>query len=498
MITMVGIVCVIGRDTARTEVYLQTLRHRGANVTITNMPLAHSQGSATITIGICAPSNTTDFLWNQPQATIVDSLFETDVAQLATLIKDLANDEHNENQRNVITSQFGIAIIALEDSRLLCWRSLDGQKALYIGSSEHSTILATEKKALWLARSEDIRAIEPGEILAIGAEGTITRKMIKRPTTRFTGTEEQALKMLEASLQRAVDFLVGSRCGVLFSGGVDSSLLAHIVNKAVDDVTLFTASTKSSRDYDHGRDAAAILNMPLVEVSMTEDLFWDRLPKVMHAIETTNRMDLEIAFPFFMASEAAWKQGVELMVSGQGPDELFAGYVKHVYLYQEKGEAEVEAELWREAAITHEANISRDERAIAMAGLRTCFPYLYPRFAELALNLPARWKLDPGRHPERKVIFRSLATRLGLDPKLVYEPKKATQYSSGASRLLTKAIAKNVHECRQMSQREVEMVSQKILDEIGTILGIPVQDHVPTEFGINLGPTTSFLESRGF
>ncbi len=496
--TMVGIVCVLGSDTAKTDGLLKTLRHRGSRITVKNTAFVHNHDPNTITIGICSQNNATDFFREHPRIAVVDSLFRIDEEQLNTLIENLISEGQDDVHASTAASQFGAVVLVLDNDRLLCWRSLDGQRPLYVGSSGCSTILATEKKALWIARSENVRPVEPGKVIAVGMEGISTRRIIQHSATRFTGTKEQALGMLETSLRQAIEFLVDTQCGVLFSGGVDSSLLAHIASMYVDNITLFSASTKSSRDHDHGHIAAKAVGVPLVEVDMTEDLFWEHLPEVMFAIETTNRMDVEIAFPFFMASRAAKKRAVDLMVSGQGPDELFAGYAKHVRIFEEKGESEVEAELRREVAVTHESNISRDERVIAMAGLRTCFPYLYPRFAELALTLPASWKLNPGNHPERKVIFRSLATRFGLNAELAYEPKKATQYSSGASRLLTKAIAKNVRYCRNMGQREVDMLSQDVLDEVGAKLGIPVQAHTPVDLGINLEPTTSFLKSRGF
>lgn len=496
--TMVGIVCVLGSDTAKTEALLKTLRHRGSIITVTSTAFVHNRDSNAITIGICSQNNATDFLREQPRMAVVDSLFRIDNEQLNALIEDLTSESQDDIWASAAAFQFGTVVLVLDNDRLLCWRSPDGQRPLYVGSSGQSTILATEKKALWIAHSDDVKPVVPGEVLAIDMESISRHGMMRYSATRFTGTEEQALNMLETSLRQAIEYLVDTRCGVLFSGGVDSSLIAHIASKSVDDITLFSASTKSSRDHDHGPTAAEAIGVPLVEVDMTEDLFWEHLPEVMYAIETTNRMDVEIAFPFFLASQAAKKRGVDLMVSGQGPDELFAGYAKHVKLFEEKGEAEVEAELRREVAVTHESNISRDERVIAMTGLSTCFPYLYPRFAEVALTLPASWKLNPGKHPERKVIFRSLAARFGLDAKLIYEPKKATQYSSGASRLLTKAIAKNVHYCRNMSQREVDMVSQDVLAEIGARLGIPARKHISIDFGVNLRPTASFLKSRGF
>ena len=184
------------------------------------------------------------------------------------------------------------------------------------------------------------------------------------------------------------------------------------------------------------------------------------------------------------------------MVSGQGPDELFAGYARHERLMKEIGFEAVEDTLWEEISVTHEMNIQRDARAIAAHSLDVFFPYMYPPFIKAAMSLPATLKIDLHSEPSRKIIFRELARHLGVPNEITTAPKKATQYSSGSRKLLDATILERVDGVEKISRKETPSLIQEVLDTIATHLQMPV-----TRKGgvtkIDLEPTRRAIERVG-
>jgi asparagine synthetase B (glutamine-hydrolysing) len=149
---------------------------------------------------------------------------------------------------------------------------------------------------------------------------------------------------------------------------------------------------------------------------------------------------------------------------------LFAGYARHVRLFANKGKEALDIQLRREVMATHETNIERDERAIAAQGIEAYFPYLSSEFVDLALSIPSDWKVRLGKHPERKVIFRELARQVGLPESICVLPKKATQYSSGSSRILMKSLVENVNTMKNAPKREQRLKAQEYLHSLASEL----------------------------
>lgn len=307
-------------------------------------------------------------------------------------------------------------------------------------------------------------------------------------------TESEILEIMKHSLLKAFQQLHGLKgCGVLFSGGVDSSLAAMLTTRFCDEVTLFSAYTKESRDSENISKAAEILNMQLNETTITSDCVWSALPELIHAIERSRRMDVEIALPFFLSSKEAKKRGIDNIVSGQGPDELFAGYARHLDVYKQQGEKALQDLLAQEVSKTHIVNIDRDKKAITYNGGVAHFPYLDTQFVEIALSIPVKWKVVTNESPSRKVIFRKLAIEMGLPAELAMKPKDATQYSSGSSKIIVDSVRDHVINSNSMSRKKASTLVQDVLNIIAFEIGLPISQPLNLELEIDLKPTKDFI-----
>lgn len=314
---------------------------------------------------------------------------------------------------------------------------------------------------------------------------------------RKPNSKSEALTIMKRSLLDSFQQLEGiDKCGVLFSGGVDSSLAAVLSDRFCDEICLLTSHAEGSRDSQIVFKSAKKLNMHLIETQMDSENVWSTLPELIHAIQRYNRMDVEIALPIFLSSKEAKKIGIMDIVSGQGPDELFAGYARHVEVLKNEGGEALQRLLCEEISKTHDVNIDRDEKAITYNNVAAYFPYLDSEFIKIALSIPESWKIDLGKTPSRKVIFRKLAIEMGLPIELAMKPKDATQYSSGSSKIIIESIRNHILNSKSISRRRASAIVQDVFETIAFHVGVTDKLPINLELKIDMEATKKFHEKK--
>jgi asparagine synthase (glutamine-hydrolysing) len=213
--------------------------------------------------------------------------------------------------------------------------------------------------------------------------------------------------------------------GVLFSGGVDSALLAWEL-RGRPSVTLYTLGRTVSSDLPAGKAGAERLGLPWEglpvdrdEVRAAERRFSQELIGIA---EVSRRVLLALGI-------AIAKAGSRRLVCGQGVDELFLGYAHYRGLSPEEAEQRSHEDLHR----LHESDWPRTLRIAEKCGKEILAPYLHPRFEEQALRVPIDLR-RPRDVPKR--FFREWAVERGLPRELAERPKKAVQYGSGVDALV--------------------------------------------------------------
>ncbi len=235
-----------------------------------------------------------------------------------------------------------------------------------------------------------------------------------------------ALEMAVSTCARNVDEI-----GILFSGGLDSSLIAKLCLEQGLDATLYSAAVRGSHDWKHIPVVATSFDCSLkLREVMSEDI--ERYARaVIAATGRRHAMDVAIGIPFYAACESAASDDKEAILIGQGADELFAGY--HRYLRTPR--AELAAALAGDLEKLRTSDIKRDEAIARANGLELRAPYLDDEVIEVASAIPLEFKLKEG---VRKYILREVARRHGLPNAIVDGSKKAVQYSTGTEKLLEK------------------------------------------------------------
>jgi len=233
------------------------------------------------------------------------------------------------------------------------------------------------------------------------------------------------IELLDGELRQSIRGI--GRAALLFSGGLDSTVIASLLSKHVD-LRLYTAGVANAHDLRSARAVADELSLPLEEVTVREEEVTDSARACRAIFEAhgirCSFMDLAIYAPMYAALAAIQERTV---FSGQGADELFGGYHRYLSMSDEVREVKMRSDL--EALLN--GGLFRDLSLSAHFSRKIFFPYLSSSIISFALSLGQAEKVMEG---ERKVVLRRAAAALGLS--VAAAPKKAMQYGSGFNPVL--------------------------------------------------------------
>lgn len=215
--------------------------------------------------------------------------------------------------------------------------------------------------------------------------------------------------------------------GLLFSGGVDSGLLAWELrtNPRLD---LLTIGTEGAPDLAAARRSASRMGLRVRGVEIGAAEVRDAERRWAAALEGLSPVDRSVAVALAVALGMATPGPV---LCGQGADELFLGYSHFRGLDPTAAEARSAADL--EKLCTRDG--PRVEAIADLLGCRLVSPYLDAAFVAAARALPIEARLPDG---QPKGFFRRWAVHRGLPLEIAERPKRAMQYGSGVARLLVR------------------------------------------------------------
>lgn len=251
--------------------------------------------------------------------------------------------------------------------------------------------------------------------------------------------EDIAINLLRDALRKAVDKRIGQKTGIAFSGGVDSSLIAALAKGKESKITLYSVGLENSHDVSQAIRAAELLGLKdcLCLRIVTQDEIESCLPKVIKAIGNVDTTQISIGTPLFIAAERAHDDGIKIMLSGQGADELFAGYHRHAKAF-EKGADVLHQEIIKGMQNVGEADLKRDTAVTAANSIELRTPYLDDDVIEIGLRIAPELKIrKTGEGYKNKYILRRLAEDV-IPHEIAWKEKKAVQYGSGVHRALDK------------------------------------------------------------
>ncbi len=232
--------------------------------------------------------------------------------------------------------------------------------------------------------------------------------------------------------------------GVFLSGGLDSTLIAAIAARWYaqrgERLQTFAVGLCDSPDLLAARRAAQHLGTDHHERIYTAREALDAVAPVVRAIEHFDPSLVRSAVPNYLLAEMT-AEHVKVVLTGEGADELFAGYV---YLQGFADPAQLHDELVANVNGLHGLNLQRCDRVTMAHSLEARVPFLDRALIALALGLPAAWKVASADVPEKRLLRQAFAGWLPDD--LLWRAKAQFGDGSGAASVLTEAVESGISE----------------------------------------------------
>ena len=404
------------------------------------------------------------------------------------LLANLINYYYNSNDENLLESvksvineldaDYSFAVYDRKHNNLAISRDPIGVKPLFYGMDEEKDlkVFASEKKVLWMAKiaDENICDLTPGFILynwkTVDLEDNLINKLINTDFKEiksnyneykdFLETKdsyEVYMELLRDDLYSAVEKRVNniSNIGLIFSGGVDSTILAVLLKQIAEkrnnndnsiplNIKLYSVGVENSQDIKFSKEIAEELDLPIKTIIIDENTVKESINPVLTAIEDDNVMKLGVGMTIYLASKAMKEDNVKVALSGQGADELFGGYNRYLKHFSENSLFDayfaLDEEIYHDIANMYHVNLERDD-AVSMAnGVELRVPFLDMDIIGLALDIPAKYKIRNNEDLLRKHILRDVAKSIGVPDYIADRPKKAAQYGSGINKILKKRV----------------------------------------------------------
>ncbi|MFU8767877.1 MAG: asparagine synthetase B family protein [Candidatus Methanoperedens sp.] len=454
---MCGIAGATGKDSqALVDRMLDALKHRGPD------------GAGTHTIGdITLGSVVLKLTGNvkQPISNIGALTYNGEIYNFHEIAREInfKSDSDSETLFNLIETKSlesaikkidgDYAFASASEDKLRLVRDPVGVKPLYYAISVNRFAFASEKKALQTIGMEDIFTLKPGHLLTYsGSSITMEKVSGFRKGEKITDERRAAIAILEA-IKRAAEKRMYKPCAIAFSGGIDSALLAALCPQA----QLYSVGMAGSHDILQTRYAAGLLgisdNLHLHE--LTPDEVESAIPEVIKALGSSDPLAVSIALPLYIVSRNAHHDGIRVIMSGQGADELFAGYRR----YESMNREELDYALWNDIQDIAVNNLERDDAVTMANSVELRVPFLDMEIVELALGIAPELKVHNGI---RKYILRMAASGI-LPPELAMKDKKAAQYSSGIYSALRKLAKKNGFKGERFVARYLRKIGEGII-----------------------------------
>jgi len=226
--------------------------------------------------------------------------------------------------------------------------------------------------------------------------------------------------------------------GILFSGGVDSTLIAQITKKNKANFICYTAALKEkglkqAEDLTYARKAAKKLKLKLKVKTINLNETEKYIKKILKILKEPNVVKVGVALPFYIAFEMAEKDKISILFSGLGSEELFAGYERHLKAKN------INKECFNGLLNMYERDITRDLAIAKAQNIKLRVPYLEKELINYALKIPSKFKLTDTKN---KLILREVAAQLGLK-EFAWRKKRAAQYGSNFNKAIEKLAKRN-------------------------------------------------------
>ena len=337
----------------------------------------------------------------------------------------------------------GIFAFALYDEakdEFLIARDPIGVIPLYIGYDSDGTVYcASELKSLE-GFCERYEPFLPGHYYS-SREGKMVR-WYKRDWMTYEGAKSNPVPVsaLHDALEDAVrrQLMSDVPYGVLLSGGLDSSVVSAIAKKFASrrvetdgqkeawwpQLHSFAIGLKGAPDLVKAREVADFIGTVHHEINYTIQEGLDAVRDVIYFIETYDVTTVRASTPMYLLARVIKSMGIKMVLSGEGADEVFGGYL---YFHKAPDARAFHEETVRKLSKLYMYDCLRANKSLAAWGVEGRVPFLDKEFLDVAMRIDPQYKMCPGKTIEKKIVREAFSDM--LPESVVWRQKE--QFSDG-------------------------------------------------------------------
>ena len=320
---------------------------------------------------------------------------------------------------------FAFALYDEEKDEFLIARDPIGVIPLYIGKDADGKIyFGSELKALE-GFCETYEPFLPGHYF-------YSKEGVMKPWYKRDWMEYDAVKDNEASVEAIHDGLEDAvqrqlmsdvPYGVLLSGGLDSSVISAVAKKyaakriendgASDawwpQLHSFAVGLKDAPDLIKAREVASYIGTVHHEINYTIQEGLDAIRDVIYYIETYDVTTVRASTPMYLLARVIKSMGIKMVLSGEGADEIFGGYL---YFHKAPNAKAFHEETVRKLSKLHMYDCLRANKSLSAWGVEGRVPFLDKEFLDIAMRTNPEAKMAPGKVIEKKIVREAFADML--------------------------------------------------------------------------------------
>ena len=348
--------------------------------------------------------------------------------------------EKGEDFLDEMNGIFGFAIYNVEKDEYFVARDHMGIIPLYIGWDANGTFyVASELKALE-GTCTKIELFPPGHYLS-SKDGEF-KKWYQREWSEYDMVKDNQTSIdeihdaLEAAVHRQL--MSDVPYGVLLSGGLDSSVTSAIAKKYAakriesndtqaawwPQLHSFSVGLEGSPDLAAARLVADHIGTVHHEIKFTIQEGLDAIKDVIYNLETYDITTIRASTPMYLMARVIKSMGIKMVLSGEGADELFGGYL---YFHKAPNAKEFHEETVRKLNKLHMYDCLRANKSLASWGIEGRVPFLDKEFMDVAMRINPKDKMINSERMEKWVVRKAFEKY--LPESIVWRQKE--QFSDG-------------------------------------------------------------------
>ena len=319
--------------------------------------------------------------------------------------------KHGTDFLEDLTGMFAFCLYDEEKDFWMMARDPIGIIPLYYGHDEHGQLfVASEMKAL-VGVCYQVHEFPPGHYWCSGQ--VEPQKWYQRPWMEYEAVRDAVTdrQVVHDALEKAVisHLMTDVPYGVLLSGGLDSSITAALAAKHADmrvedheqsvawwpRLHSFAIGLEGSPDLLAAQTAADHIGTVHHGMTFTIQEGLDALDEVIYHLETYDVTSIRAATPMYLLARKIRAMGIKMVLSGEGADEIFGGYL---YFHKAPDPRAFHEETVRKLSRLHSYDCLRANKAMAAWGVEARVPFLDKEFLDVAMSInPADKMITQGR-----------------------------------------------------------------------------------------------------